>query len=71
MSSNDSSGVFLGLNESKNGGVLHFMNHYGKKVGTIGTNNDKDGHITVNDRYGNTGWEQSGKIKNKQHRKSE
>ena len=71
LKSSDSSGVFLGLNSSGNGGILRFMNQYGKTTGIIGTNSEKDGQVTIKDRYGNIGWAQSGKLNNKGYRNSE
>jgi hypothetical protein len=47
------------------------MNHYGKTTGIIGTNSERDGQVTINDRYGNSGWEQSGKLNNKIYRNNE
>ena len=71
LNSEDSSGVFFGLNAAGTGGMLRFMNHYGKTTGIIGTNSERDGQVTINDRYGNTGWEQSGKLNNKTYRNNE
>jgi len=71
LKSSDSSGVFLGLNSAGNGGILRFMNQYGKTTGIIGTNSEKDGQVTIKDRYGNIGWAQSGKLNNKGYRNSE
>ena len=42
-------------------GYLRTYNIYGETTGYFGTNEDNDGLGILNDRYGETGWAESGK----------
>ena len=45
----------------RGGGLLKVYNKHGEQVGYFGVNKDQDGMITLSDRYGDTGWGESGK----------
>ena len=64
INSEDSSGVYLGVNSPETGGAIHFKNNYGKITANIGTNLERDGLISIMDRYGSISWGKTGKMSN-------
>ena len=60
ISNNDSKPVAV-LNADENGGVLNIYNKHEKQVVSLQSNKNLDGGIYLFDRYGEFGWDKSGK----------